>query len=45
MDLRSIVLHLNRKGLKTEDIRDDLIATIGGETIAYFTMTNSFSAV
>jgi hypothetical protein len=45
MEQRSIVLHLNRKGLTAQIIHVDLVATLGEETIAYSTVTNYLRAV
>jgi hypothetical protein len=41
---RLIGLYLNRKGLTAQVIRDDLVATLGEEAIAYSTVPNSFRA-
>jgi hypothetical protein len=40
MDQRSIVIYLNRKGLTTQVIHADLVATLGEEATAYSTVTN-----
>jgi hypothetical protein len=45
MDLRSIVLYLNRKDWIAQVIHDDLVATLGEEAIAYGMVTNYFRAV
>jgi hypothetical protein len=39
MNQRSIALYLNRKGWTARVIQDDLVATLGGEAIAYGTLT------
>jgi hypothetical protein len=44
MDQRLIVLYLNRKGLTTQLIHDDFVATLGEEAIAYSTVTNYLRA-
>jgi hypothetical protein len=39
MDQRSIVLYLNRKGWTAQVIRDDLVATLDAQAVAYRTAT------
>jgi hypothetical protein len=40
MDQRSIVLYHNRRGLTAQVIRNDLVATLGAEAMAYSTVTD-----
>jgi hypothetical protein len=40
MDQRSIVIYLNRKGVRTQVIHDELVATLGEEATAYSKVTN-----
>jgi hypothetical protein len=39
MDQRSMCLYLDLKGMSTQVIFDDLVATLGDETLAYSTVT------
>ena len=39
MDQRSIVLFLDRKGLKATDIHNELVAVLGSDAVSYSTVT------